>query len=145
MTQFLYQEQTISSNVTYGILGHANLLGEKKFRDMSGYTVIIVSDDFVDDNSVRNVADIILKRGCKNIAFCGESSELIQEIVDQEDREVNGYNDVTGYDDFAVTRKFEDIEDLSEEIEMCWGEVLILCTDIRILRECQDIVRGAAC
>lgn len=141
MTQFLYSEQATNLNVTYGVLGTAAISGKKTLRDLSGHTVIILSDDFVDYSLTRKVAELILIRGCKNIVFCGESSEEMQEIFDQEDREVNGFNDITGYEDFAVTRRFEDIEDLPEEIEMCWGEALILCSSMTLLRECQDIMK----
>ena len=143
MMQFLYPEQTSCSNITFGILGNTSLAGKKGLRDLSGHTVIIISNGLVDYTMSRTVADIILGRGCKNIMFCGESSEEIQEIFEQEDREINGFNDLTGYDDFAVTRRFEDIEDLPEEIEMCWNEVLVLCSNMALLKECRKIVREA--
>lgn len=140
MTMFLYPEQTICSNVTYGLLGTAFFANKKNLRDLSGHTVIIATDEFIDDNLSRAAADMILGRGCKNIMFCGETSEEMQDIFDQEDRERNGFNDITGYEDFAVTRRFEDIEDLPEEISACWNEVLVLCSNMSLLRECQRIV-----
>ena len=140
MTTFLYPEQTICSNVTYGILGTTFFANKKSLRDLSGHTVIIVTDEFVDDNLSRAAADLILRRGCKNIVFCGEYSEEMQDIFDEEDREINGFNDITGYEDFAVTRRSEDIEDLPEEISMCWGNVLVLCSNMSLLRECRKIV-----
>ena len=140
MTAFFYPEQTICSNVTYGLLGTTVFANKKSLRDLSGHTVIIVTDEIVDDTMSRAVADLILRRGCKNIAFCGESSEEMQEIFDQEDREINGFNDITGYEDFAITRRFEDITDLPEEISMCWGDVLVLCSNMSLLRECQRVI-----
>ncbi len=140
MTMFLYPEQTICSNVTYGLLGTTLSANKKGLRDLSGHTVIIVTDELVEDNLSRSAADLILRRGCKNIVFCGESSEEMQELFDQEDREINGFNDITGYEDFAVTRRFEDIEDLPEEISMCWGDVLVLCSNMSLVRECQRIM-----
>ncbi len=142
MTQFLYQDNTICSNVTYGLLGTAALTNKKSLRDLSGHTVIIIADELVDSKVCRDVADLILSRGCKNIIFSGESSEELQDIFDREDREINGFNDVTGYEDFAVTRRFEDLDDLQEEISMCWGETLVLCSNMSLLRECQTIVNG---
>ena len=62
----------------------------------------------------------------------------MQDIFDQEDREINGFNDITGYEDFAILRRIEDIEDLPEEISMCWGNVLVLCSSMGILRERQS-------
>ena len=140
MIQFLYPEDTICSNVTFGILGTTIFANKKSLRDLSDYTVIIVADEFIEDNLSRAAADLILRRGCKNIVFCGESSEEMQDIFDPEDREINGFNDITGYEDFAVTRKFEDIEELPEEISMCWGNVLVLCSNMSLLRECRKIV-----
>ena len=140
MIQFLYPEDTICSNVTFGILGTTIFANKKSLRDLSDYTVIIVADEFIEDNLSRAAADLILRRGCKNIVFCGESSEEIQDIFDQEDREINGFNDITGYEDFAVIRRFEDIEELPEEISMCWGNVLVLCSNMSLLRECRKIV-----
>lgn len=140
MTMFLYPEQTICSNVTYGILGTSFFANKKGLRDLSDHTVIIVTDEIVEDNLSREVADLILRRGCKNIVFGGESSEEIQDIFDQEDREINGFNDITGYEDFAVTRRFEDLEELPEEISMCWGDVLVLCSNMSLVRECQKII-----
>lgn len=142
MTTFLYPEQTICSNVTYGLLDTKFFANKKSLRDLSGYTVIIVTDEFIDDNLSRAVADLILGRGCKNIMFYGETSEEMQDIFDQEDREINGFNDITGYEDFAVTRGFEDLEDLPEEISVCWGEALVLCDNMSLLRECQRIMNG---
>ena len=126
MTQFLYPEQMVSSNVTYGIVNRAALAGKKSLRDLSSYTVIIVAEGFTEYNLIRDMADLILTRGCKNITFCGDASEEWQDIFDQEDREINGFNDITGYEDFAVTRRIEYIEDLPEEISSCWNEVLVL-------------------
>ena len=140
MTMFLYPEQTICSNVTYGLLGTAFVANKKSLRDLSGHTVIIVTDEFIEDNLSRAAADLILRRGCKNIVFCGEESEEVQDIFDQEDREINGFNDITGYEDFAVTRRFEDIEELPDQISACWGDVLVLCSSMSLLRECQRVV-----
>ena len=140
MTMFLYSEQTICSNVTYGLLGTATFAGKKSLRDLSGHTVIIITDEMVDYSQSRAVADMILRRGCKNIMFCGESSEEMQELFDQEDREINGFNDITGYEDFAVTRRFEDIEELPDQISACWNEVLVLCSNMSLIRECQRVV-----
>ena len=140
MTMFLYPEQTICSNVTYGLLGSTFFANKKSLRDLSGHTVIIVTDEYIDDNLSRAAADMILRRGCKNIVFCGETSEEMQEIFEQEDREINGFNDIIGYEDFAVTRRFEDIEELPEEISMCWGDVLVLCSNMSLLRECRRVV-----
>ncbi len=142
MTQLLYQDNTICSNVTYGILGIAVLNNKKSLRDLSGHTVIVVTDEIIDVNVCRDVADLILGRGCKNIVFYGESSEELQDIFDREDREINGFNDITGYEDFAVTRRFDDLDDLQEEISMCWGDTLVLCSNMSLLRECQSIVNG---
>ena len=139
MTQFLYPEQ-VTSNVTYNLIGKRAIAG-KRFRDLSSCTVIIIAEDLEDEALLRNLADEILTRGCKNIVFGGGVSEEMQYIFDQEDREINGFNDITGYEDFAVTRRFGDLEQLQEEIEMCWNEVLVLCSDIAILRECQSIVQ----
>ena len=140
MTMFLYPEQTICSNVTYGLLGTATFACKKSLRDLSGHTVIIITDDMVDYSQSRAVADMLLRRGCKNIMFCGESSEEMQDLFDQEDREINGFNDITGYEDFAVTRRFEGIEELPDQISSCWNEVLVLCSNLSLIRECQRVV-----
>lgn len=141
MTQFLYPETTLCSNVTYGIIGSAILSGKKNMRDLSGHTVIIITNEVIENNVTRALADQILQTGCKNILFCGESSEEMQEIFDEEDREINGFNDITGYEDFAVTKRFEDLEELPDEIEMCWNDVIVLCSDMALLKECKRIVR----
>lgn len=67
MTQFLYPEQLTNSNVTYGLLGTTALAGKKSSHDLSGHTVIIISDDFVDYSMTRKVADMILRRECQDI------------------------------------------------------------------------------
>ncbi len=140
MTQFLYPEHTICSNVTYSILGRTLCAGRKNMRDLSGCTVIIITNEIVDDNLSRALADQILNGGCKNIVLSGECSEEMQAIFEQEDREINGFNDVTGYEDFAVIKRFEDLDELPEEIEMCWNEVIVLCSDRALLKECRRIV-----
>ena len=138
MLQHIYPEQ-ITSNVTYSLISKRAIAG-KRLHDLSSYTVIIIADELEDEVIIKNIADDILTRGCKNIVFCGEASEEMQEIFDQEDREINGFNDITGYEDFAVIRRFEDIEQLPEEIEMCWNEVLVICGDMSLLRDCQGII-----
>ena len=62
---FLYPEQTICSNVTYGLLSTTFFANKKSLRDLSGHTVIIVTDELANDNLSRAAADIILRRGCK--------------------------------------------------------------------------------
>ena len=138
MLQHIYPEQ-ITSNVTYSLIGKRAIAG-KRLHDLSSYTVIIIADELEDEVLIKNIADDILTRGCKNIAFCGEASEEMQDIFDQKDREINGFNDITGYEDFAVTRRFEDIEELPDQISSCWNEVLVLCSNMSLIRECQRVV-----
>ena len=102
--------------------------------------MIIVADELEDESLIKSLAEEILARGCKNIALCGEASDVLQYIFDQKDREINGFNDITGYEDFAVIRRFEDPGQLPEEIEMCWNEVLVLCGDMSLLRKCRTII-----
>ena len=141
MLQYIYPEQ-ITSNVTYSLIGKRAISG-RGLHDLSGHNVIIIADELEDETLIKSLAEEILARGCKNIAFCGEASEEVQCIFDQKDREINGFNDITGYEDFAVTRRFEDIEQLPEEIEMCWNEVLVLCGDMSLLKRCRSIVMAA--
>ena len=138
MLKHIYPEQ-ITSNVTYSLIGKRAIAG-KRLHDLSSYTVIIIADELEDEVLIKNIADDILTRGCKNIAFCGEASEEMQDIFDQKDREINGFNDITGYEDFAVTRRFEDIEELPDQISSCWNEVLVLCSNMSLIRECQRVV-----
>ncbi len=139
MIQHLYPEQTISSNVTYGLLGK-NVISKKKIYNLASYTVIIVTDEMTDTNLMRDIADEIIKRGCRNIVLGGIASEEWQDVFEQEDRELNGFNDLTGYEDFAVIRRFDDLYELPEEISMCWDEVLILCSSMSLIRECQIVM-----
>ena len=60
MTMFLYPEQTICSNVTYGLLGTTVFANKKSLRDLSGHTVIIVTDELANDN-------LSLLRECQRI------------------------------------------------------------------------------
>lgn len=143
MTQMLYTDNYLRYNVTYEILGKRSFYNNKNYGDMSGYTVILITDDMAENTFIRNMADLILTRGCKNIVFCGENSEEWQDIFDLEDQEINGFNDMTGYEDFAVTRKFEDLEDLPDEIESCWNDVLIICGNRQIMLDCREILEEA--
>ena len=102
--------------------------------------MIILADEIIDDNLSRAVADRILENGCKNIVLYGGYSEELQDIFDREDREINGFNDITGYEDFAVIRRFEDLDELPDEIEMCGNEVIVLCSDMSLLRESRRLL-----
>ena len=133
--------QTTDQNITFGIAGKAALGSGRKYRDLSNHTVIIVSDDIMDDNLMKETANIVLSRGCKNIAFCGESSDDWRRVFEEQDREINGFNDITGYDDFAVMWGYEDIDDMAEGLSSCWNEVLILCSNRTLLSECKDALR----
>ena len=59
MTMFLYPEQTICSNVTYGLLSTTFFANKKSLRDLSGHTVIIVTDELANGNLSRAAADIV--------------------------------------------------------------------------------------
>lgn len=135
MIQYIYTRQMTSQNITYGIIGRGILGNNRNLRDLSNHTVIIVCDDIIDESVIRETADVILTRGCKNVAFCGEASEDFRTIFNEEDREINGY------EDFAVMRGIENIEDLAEEVSICWNEVLILCGNMSLVKECQESLR----
>ena len=138
MNQYTYADQTVNQNITYGLLGSTILTSKKSLRNLSGYTIIIVTDEFMDDTLIRKTAETILSKNCKNVAFCGTASEEWQQIFEETDREINGFNDITGYEDFAVMWRFEDIDMLEDEVSTCWNEVLILCSNMSLIRDCQE-------
>ena len=144
MIQHIYPEQMTSQNITYGLIGGRISSGKRNFGDLSNNTVIIVIDEIMDETLIRATAHTILSKGCKNVAFCGTASDEWQAIFDEIDREINGFNDLTGYEDFAVMWRFEDIDSLQDEVSSCWNEVLILCSSMTILRDCQDALREDA-
>ena len=144
MIQHIYQEQMTSQNITYGLIGGRISSGKRNFGDLSNNTVIIVLDEIIDETLIRDTARTILSKGCKNVAFCGTASDEWQAVFDEIDREINGFNDLTGYEDFAVMWRFEDIDSLADEVSSCWNEVLILCSSMGILRDCKDCLREEA-
>ena len=137
MIQHVNFDYVASQNITYGIIGRGILGSNRNLRNLSNHTVIIACDDIMDEAVIRETADVILTRGCKNVAFCGEASEDMRTIFNEEDLEINGY------EDFAVMRGIEDIEDLAEEVSTCWNEVLILCSNMSLVKECQESLREA--
>lgn len=143
MTQNIYFDQIKEQNIDIRIPAKGMLSG-RKYRDMSGHTVIVMADDYEDENIIRELADTILGRGCKNIAFCGSTSDQWQDIFSEEDRQLNGFNDITGYEDFAVMWRFEDPEYLAAEVEGCWNEVLIICSNNALVKECRNILSESA-
>lgn len=143
MIQHIYTEDTLNQNISFGIFNRRIFDNRKSLRDLSNHTVIIVTDEIIDETLIKELADVILKKGCKNVAFCGTASDEWQRVFDEADREINGFNDITGYEDFAVMWKFEDIESLVDEVYTCWNEVLILCSNMSLIRECQDILEEA--
>lgn len=140
MIQHIIPESTLTQNITYGVLSKGILNNRRDLKDLSDYTVIIVSDEIMDLSLARETADLILSRGCKNIAFCGTAAEELQAVFDEEDRAINGFNDITGYEDFAVMWRFEDPENLYDEITSCWNRVLVLAGNMSLLRQCRDII-----
>ena len=60
MTMFLYPEQTICSNVTYGLLSTTFFANKKSLRDLSGHTVIIVTDELANGNLSRQLRTLFL-------------------------------------------------------------------------------------
>lgn len=143
MIQHIYTEDTLNQNISFGIFNRRIFDNRKSLRDLSNHTVIIVTDEIIDETLIKELADVILKKGCKNVAFCGTASDEWQRVFDEADREINGFNDITGYEDFAVMWKFEDIESLVDEVYTCWNEVLILCSNMSLIRECRDILEEA--
>ena len=138
MIQHMFTEQLTSQNITYGIVGRGILGSNKSLRTLSNHTVIIVADEIMDESIIRETADVILNRGCKNVAFCGRASEDLRTIFNEEDIEINGY------EDFAVMWGIEDIDSLADEVSTCWNEVLILCSSMSLVRECQELLKEAA-
>ena len=140
MIQHIYTEDTLNQNISFGIFNRRIFDNRKNLRDLSNHTVIIVTDEIIDETLIKELADVILKKGCKNVAFCGTASDEWQRVFDEADREINGFNDITGYEDFAVMWRFEDVESLTDEVYTCWNEVLILCSNMSLIRECQNIL-----
>lgn len=143
MIQHIYTEDTLNQNISFGIFNRRIFDNRKNLRDLSNHTVIIVTDEIIDETLIKELADVILKKGCKNVAFCGTASDEWQRVFDEADREINGFNDITGYEDFAVMWRFEDVEALADEVYTCWNEVLILCSNMSLIRECQNILEEA--
>ena len=138
MIQHNFTDFTANQNITFGIIGRGILGSNRKLRDLSNHTVIMVCDEIMDESVVRETADVILTRGCKNIAFCKDAMEDIRAIFEEEDIEINGY------EDFSVMWGIEDVEDLGMEISSCWNEVLILCGNMSLVRECQELLKEEA-
>jgi hypothetical protein len=99
-----------------------------------------MTDEIIDSSLIMEFAERILKKGCKNVAFCGTCAEEWKQIFDSVDCEVNGFNKYGEYEDFAVMWCFDDMENLPEELSVCWNEVLILCSNLSLLRQCKGIV-----
>ncbi len=140
MKQHAYTDRLITQNITYGLLGSSILMNRKSLRDFSNHTVIIMTDEITDEVLIRMTAERVLSGGCKNIVFYGPASEEWQSIFDDTDREINGFNDMTGYDDFAVMWRFEDMDMLPDEVSVCWNEVLILCSNKALIRQCRELL-----
>ena len=140
MIQHTFTNRLSNKNITYGLFGSSILGSKRNLRDLSNHTVIIMTDEAMDEVLIRKTAEKILSRGCKNVAFCGSTSEEWQRIFDETDREINGFNDVTGYDDFAVMWRFEDMDMLPDEVSVCWNEVLILCSNKALIRQCRELL-----
>jgi hypothetical protein len=81
---------------------------------------------------------VILTRGWKNIALCGDAMEDLRAIFDEEDLEINGY------EDFSVMWGIEDVNDLGMEVSSYWNEVLILCGNMSLVRRCQESLKEEA-
>ena len=143
MIQHIYTEDTLNQNISFGIFNRRIFDNRKNLRDLSNHTVIIVTDEIIDETLIKEIADVVLGKGCKNVAFCGTASDEWQRVFDQADREINGFNDITGYEDFAVMWRFEDIDSLPDEVYTCWNEVLILCSNMSLIRECQNALSEA--
>lgn len=140
MTQNMIMNKAYNQNITFGLTGKGILDNSSKFRNMCSQTVIIITDEFEDESIIRDLANTILSRGCKNIAFCGFASDEWQRIFCEEDREINRLYDTDSYDDFAIMWRFEDIESLNDAVCRCWNEVLILCSNLTLIKECRDIL-----
>ena len=138
MTQYLYTDNTIKQNITFALAGKRALSDRRDLRDLSNHTVIIICNDDSDYQLIRETAEIVLTRGCKNVAFCGDASFTWRSTFEDLDQDINGFNDITGYDDFAVMWGIEDMDCLEDEVASSWNEVLILCTDMSTIRDCRN-------
>lgn len=135
MIQHVNFDYVANQNITFGLIGRGILGNNRSLRDLSDHTVIIVADEVMDESVIRETADVILTRGCKNVAFCGEAAEELRNVFYEEDLEINGY------EDFAVMWGIEDVDSLSDEVSTGWNEVLILCDNMAALRSCQDVLK----
>ena len=75
MIQHIYTEDTLNQNISFGIFNRRIFDNRKSLRDLSNHTVIIVTDEIIDETLIKELADVILKKGCKNVAFCGTASD----------------------------------------------------------------------
>ncbi|WP_022761631.1 hypothetical protein [Butyrivibrio sp. AD3002] len=136
----IYPNEQTYPSITYGLFSLNILVNRKKIKELDNHTVIIVTDEIIDDSLIRKFAEILLLKGCKNIAFCGTDAEEWHQIFEKVDLDVNGFNGADGYEDFAVMWCFNDIENLPDELYSCWNEVLILCSSMSVLKECRAII-----
>ncbi|WP_026653672.1 hypothetical protein [Butyrivibrio proteoclasticus] len=141
MTSYTYIDNIATQNITFAIAGSSISSNKKIPGNLSDYTVIIVSKELTDQSHISEAADTILTRGCKNIAFCGESSQEWRPIFDAKDASLNGFNDITGYDDFAVMWGIESIDDLPHEVSTSWNQALILCDNMSTVKACQEVLK----
>ncbi len=138
MIQHVNIDFVANQNITFGLIGRGILGSNRSLRDLSNHTVIIVADETMDESVVRETADAVLTRGCKNVAFCGEAAEDLRNIFYEE------YLEINGYEDFAVMWGIEDVDSLAEEVSNCWNEVLILCGNMSLVKECQKSLKKTA-
>ncbi len=38
----------------------------------------------------------------------------------------------------------EDVYSLADEVSVCWNEILILCSSMSLVRECQEVLKESA-
>ena len=136
MIRYIDIDYVANQDITFKLIGRGIPGSNRNLKDLSNHTVIIVADEIMDESVIRETADEILTRGCKNVAFCGDASEDIRTIFNEEDLEIN--------EDFAVMWGIEDIESFSDEVSNCWNEVLILCSSMSLVRVCQESLKEAA-
>ncbi len=137
MIQHINIDYTANQNITFGLIGRGILGSNRNLKDLSDHTVIIVADEVMDESVIKETAEVILIRGCKNVAFCGDAAEELRTVFSNKDLEINGY------EDFAVMWGIEDVGALADEVSVCWNEVLILCSSMPLVRECRESLKEA--
>ncbi len=122
-------------NIRFGIIERD--INEDGCR-MGDFTSVFIVPKDVSEETIRLYAEILIGKGCRDFAFCGEDSDRWHNLFDDVDIQMSNCQE-----DYSDTWSINSIGDLPDELNICNENVFVFCEDETTVRKCHTVIVDA--